>query len=100
MGRGRPKSVHQLDSKAVNYQALAWQVKERRNEYLMDNKKISIKKACLEIMKESVEQRIKENIYDNNGKLPNSRSIDTRFKTTYTKVRKILRDIEKNSAPK
>lgn len=83
--RGRPTSATSLASSAINYEALAWQVKQRIERAAQDGQKLKIKDAVIEEMRASVEW-----VNAHEGPMRGSR-INAKFATAYTEVRKILK---------
>jgi hypothetical protein len=80
-GRGRPPSASRLDSARVNYQALAWQVKQQIDNAKAEGKKIKIRDAVEREMRASAAALC----------APYSR-VEAKFETAYAEVRKILKE--------
>ncbi len=83
--RGRPPSATSLASAAVNYEALAWQVKKRIEAAKNDGRKLKIKDAIREEMYASVVW-----VNEHEGPFRESR-VNGKLDTTYIEVRKILK---------
>jgi hypothetical protein len=79
-GRGRPPSASRLDSARVNYQALAWQVKQKIDNAKAEGKKIKIRDAVKREMMASAESLGRPDL------------VRVKLPTTYTEVRKILKE--------
>ncbi len=91
--RGRPPSAKSLASAAVNYQALAWQVKQRIDNAAQEGRKLKMKDAVKEEMEQSVKER-NNNMLTEYGEdnIPTRQGIvRKKLSTAYTEVRKILR---------
>ena len=78
--RGRPKSAGSITSAHTNYQALAWQAKELVEASLTAGKKLEIKTAVENIMRESAGKNNYAGF-----------RVDAKLETAYTEVRKILK---------
>ncbi|MGH8522741.1 MAG: hypothetical protein ACREXY_00495 [Gammaproteobacteria bacterium] len=87
--RGRPKSATALSSAATNYEALAWQVFERVRVTKEVGKRITIKAAVRVEMLEAIRSRNDEPARQ--GAPLREGLVETKVKTAYTEVRKILR---------
>ena len=82
--KGRPLSATSLASAAVNYQALAWQVKQRIESAQQEGRKLKIMEALIEEMLASMN-------WNEQNRHPADESVfDVRLPTTYIEVRKIL----------
>lgn len=85
--RGRPPSATALASSAVNYEALAWQVKQRIEAAKHEGRKLKIKDAVREEMYASVD-------WVNAHVTPMRKSrVNDKLTTAYTEVRKILKKL-------
>ena len=82
--RGRPPSATSLASAAVNYQALAWQVKQRIESAQQKGQKLKITNVVIEEMLASQERN------NQNGRPAGDGPVISKIKTTYIEVRKIL----------
>jgi hypothetical protein len=83
--RGRPPSAESLASSAVNYESLAWQVKQRIERAAQNGGKLKIRDAVIAEMRASVE-------YENtHGRPMRVSRVDAKLATAYTEVRKILK---------
>ena len=82
--RGRPPSATSLASAAVNYQALAWQVKQRIESAQQEGRKLKIKDAVTAEMLASQERN------NQNGRPAGDGLVNSKIQTTYIEVRKII----------
>jgi hypothetical protein len=87
--RGRPLSATALASATVNYQALAWQVKQRIEVAEQQGRKLKITDAVRAEMQASVKWR------NEHGLPTRANRVDSKFRTAYTEVRKLLSRWEK-----
>lgn len=92
--RGRPPSATSLASAAVNYQALAWQVKEQIDRASQEGRKLKIKDAVRAEMEKSVSWN-RENGLTDKSRTTRYGLVNTKLQTAYTEVRKILSEWEK-----
>lgn len=81
--RGRPPSATSLTSAQVNYEALAWEVKQRIIKAAAEGQKIQKYQTVRQIIRESIKQ--------NPGIISSADQREKLFKTAYTNVRKILK---------
>jgi hypothetical protein len=91
--RGRPKldPEQRYGSMAVNYQALAWQVKCRMDEVSEAGKKPTIKDLVRDEMHKAWVQRQHDGAEMLNIKPVRERLIEVKLQTAYTEVRKLLK---------
>jgi hypothetical protein len=83
--RGRPTSATAIWSAAVNYEALAWQTKQRIDEASKNGEKKKIRDAVKEIMLESLNSNTRDGRPMHQGHMRDA------LETSYTEVRKILK---------
>ncbi len=103
--RGRPPSANSFLSAATNYEALASQVIQRKEKAKKEGRNLTTRAAVKAEMDESVKRCNKKpgEYPDTNGEgvtliigevdaITHEALVDVRIDTTYTKVRKILKD--------
>jgi hypothetical protein len=82
--RGRPRTANSFSSARTNYQALAWQVKERIDAAAVMGNSLEIRATVEQIMRESAAK----------SSLRSGR-VAAKLETAYTEVRKLLKEWSK-----